>query len=333
MSGERPRLVYYEVLQYQPESLALLTRLFDVVRRPSPAEPGDALSDAEALLAPLGFRCDQATMERAPRLKVIGSNTTGHPHIDVAAAASRGIAVVTLKSEREFLERITPTAELTFGLIVALTRNLISASEAARAGRWDRRPFGAPRMLSRMSLGVVGFGRLGRKVARLGRAAGMRVAFYDPFVEDGTGESVSEPGVARMAALKDLAAASDVLTIHVPHEARTEGLVDRAVLGALPDGAFVVNTARGEVLDHAALLEGLLSGRIAGAALDVFDGEFEPDFAQRLLAHPLFQYARGRSNVILTPHIGGSTRDAWRETEIRTIERMARVFSPEGAPS
>jgi D-3-phosphoglycerate dehydrogenase len=312
----KPRALYYSILKYQPESLDLLRRCFDVTVLESPAQDTLALlAQTEVLFAPLGFQVDKVRIDACPRLKVVASNTTGHPHIDVEYCRSRSVAVACLKFAQDFLDRITPTAELTFGMIIVLTRNMLAAHKGALAGTWDRRPFGAPAMLSRMRLGVVGLGRLGGRVAGYGSAFGMQVRYYDPFVASQIYERVTD--------LATLAQWCDVLSIHVPHEKETVGLIGRQVIEAMRPGSYLVNTARGELVEWQALLEALQSGHLAGAACDVFEGEFEPGFAQKYPEHPFLAYARTHDNVLLTPHIGGSTIDAWRETEIKTIE-MAR---------
>lgn len=314
-----PTALYYDILRYQPENLALLESRFVLERLPDPSHDGDSiLADVDVGFAPLGYFFGAEKMGRMPRLKVIASNTTGHPHIDVEAARQRGIAVVTLKDDHEFLDGITPTAELTWGLVIALTRNLVPAYRSFLDGNWDRRPFGGKEMLSRMSLGVIGLGRLGRKVAGYGKAFGMGVTYYDPFVDAGA-------EFARAMDLHSLLERSDIVSLHVPHEPQTESLIDRSCFERMKSGSFFVNTSRGELIDFDALLDGLRSGHISGAALDVFDGEFVPGFTSRLKEHPLWQYAQTHNNLLVTPHIGGSTYDAWRLTEQRTIERVLAI--------
>lgn len=316
----KPVAVYYRVLKYQPENLARLNRAFDVRVLDNPSELGpELLRTVEVLFAPLGYQIDAALIDLCPSLKVIVSNTTGHPHIDVDYARRKGIGVACLKFAPEFLKRITPTAELAWGLVIALTRNIVPAHRAALRGEWDRRPFGAPAMLSSMSLGIIGHGRLGGMVARYGQAFGMAVRYYDPFV------SVSGHGAHRCETIEALVESSDIVTLHVPHERSTEGLVSREVVSRFRQGSYLINTARGELLDWEAVLDALRSGHLAGAAFDVFEGEFSAGFSDRFMNHPVVEYARTHDNVLLTPHIGGSTIDAWRLTEAHAIE-MALSF-------
>ena len=310
----KPVAIYYGVLSYQPENLALLHENFDVIEFPDPrAETREALSRVHVLFAPLGFPVDATKMDRCPALRAIASNTTGVPHIDMDAAAARDIRVCALHDEGEFLDTITPTVEHTIGLMLATWRRLPAAHEAARNGAWERWPWGAPAMMSRLRLGIVGYGRLGRKVGDVCRAMGMTISYFDPRVEGGVDD------------LMELARNADVLSLHAVVTEETKGMVGREILSALPEGAMVVNTARGELLDTDALLDLLESGHLRCAALDVIDGEFEPEFPRRFPSSRLARYARTNDNLILTPHIGGSTVDAWRETQRRVIEKALEV--------
>lgn len=312
----RPKALYYRIMQYQPENRKLLDKHFDIRELDDPRADTDvALADIAVLFAPLGFSVDAAKMGRMPALRVIVSNTTGIPHIDAAAAADRNVRVCALHDEQAFLDSITPTAEHTIGLMLAAWRRIPAAHAAASAGRWDRRPWGAPRMMSRMRLGLVGYGRLGRKVGRIAEAMGMSVAWFDPGLDGGVGSLI------------DLARRSDVLSLHAPATAATKALVSRHILEALPAGAVVVNTARGELLDTEALLDLLESGHVHAAALDTVEGEYGPEFSARFGDSRLARYARGHDNLILTPHIGGSTVDAWTETERFVIEKAVRAVS------
>ncbi|MBF0454338.1 MAG: hydroxyacid dehydrogenase [Magnetococcales bacterium] len=317
----KPVALYYSMMQYQPENLARLSELFELEVLPTPAEDSpQLLARVEVLFAPLGYQVDRAKIDATPHLKVIASNTTGHPHIDVAYAQSRGIDVACLKFAQGFLDTITPTAELTWGLIIALTRHLGPAQRSVLEGKWDRRPFGAPAMLSSLSLGIIGLGRLGGMVARYAKAFGMQdVRYYD------IAEKPPLAGVRRVDSLAALVDGCDIVTLHAPHEPENEGMISRDLLARFKPGSWFINTARGELLDWSALLDGLQSGRLAGAALDVFQGEFEPGFQAGFPNHPVLEYARTHDNLLFTPHIGGSTIDAWRLTEGHTLD-MVEAF-------
>lgn len=313
-SKKKPVALYYSAMCYQEDSLERLSHNFDLITLPNPDHDTiEILRGVEVLFAPLGYKTNRSKIDNCSRLRVIASNTTGYPHIDVEYASNNSIKVITLKEETEFLNSITPTAELAWGLIIALTRNLLPAIEAVRGGHWNRWNYGGTKMLSRMKLGIVGMGRLGRKVASYGKAAGMSVAYYDPFV-------ASEEQATRCPNLTQLVAGCDVITIHVPHNKQTEKMFNKEVIASFSVGSFLVNTSRGELIDQEALVDALVERRIAGAALDVFEGEFEPDFDIR--HYELWKYSLSNSNLLITPHIGGSTIDAWSMTEGHTITKI-----------
>ena len=314
----KPFALYYSMLKFQPSTMSLLQSYFRVESIPDPScDTPSLLAEVEILFAPLGFKTDRFKIDCCPKLKVIASNTTGHPHIDVDYAQSVGIQVVTLKEDHEFLATITPTAELTWGLVIALTRNIIPGFSSVKKGNWNRRNFGGARMLSRMYLGIVGYGRLGKMVGQYGLAGGMQVGFFDPFVEDA-------PNIRKHETLRDLVRTADVVTLHVPHEKATENLNDESIFSEFRPGSYFINTARGELVDHQALLGALVDGRLSGAALDVIENEFDPGF--KVKQNPLWDYAITHTNLILTPHIGGSTEDAWEATEHHTIKKIVSTL-------
>ena len=315
------KIIYYEVLGYREASLALLSKFFEVISLPDPRyDTPEILKGTDALLAPLGFLCDATKIDMCERLKVIGSNTTGEPHIDRLYAEKKGITVISLAGEKDFLSRITPTAEHTIGLLLAVTRHLPWAFQAVLSGTWNRRLFGGQRMLSMQSLGIVGLGRLGSMVARYGQGFGMSILYYDPYLPEYGGD----PAWTRCNSLEKLVSISDVVSLHVPANEETKNMINAELFSKFRSNAYFINTARGEIVDELALLSALKEGRLAGAAVDVLDGEFQPDFAPQ--NHPLVAYAMEHDNLVITPHIGGSTEDAWALTEQWTINRMYSVL-------
>ena len=311
----KPVLVYYDLLGYLPEVLDKVDAHFERVSLPDPGHDNDeALSRAEVLMAPLGHPVDRAKMDRCPNLKVIASSTLSVPHVDLDEAARRGIAVVHLGAERQFMWKVTPTVEVAWGLIIALTRHMPLALRQAKARNRSGRGLGqmTPRMLSRMTLGIVGLGRLGTLTAEKAPAFGMRVAYYSPTSRDDR--------FTRCETLTELAGACDVVSLHAHHTPRTTGMIGEEFFRAMRPGSYLVNTARGELVDEDALLRALDSGHLAGAALDVVSGEHTPGFKDRLKDHPLLAYARKHDNLIITPHYAGATRDAWAMTQTRTVE-------------
>ncbi|UCC94917.1 MAG: hypothetical protein JSW40_08925 [Candidatus Omnitrophota bacterium] len=318
---QKPTLLYYTILQYQLENLELLHSKFNVIELSSPdQDTPQALAQADVILVPLGYYLNPEKIDKAKKLKIIASNTTGHPHIDVDYARSKGIEVVTLKDHRDFLSTITPTAELTWALIIMLTRNTLSAYKDVLKGNWNRRPFGGTKMLSRMSLGIAGLGRLGSMVASYGKSFGMKVKFYDPHV------TRDDPEIEQVESLEELVSVSDIVSIHIPHQPDTDNLFNRELFKHFKKGAYFINTSRGELLNHEALLEALENKTLAGAAIDVFENEFSSGFQENFRNHPLLRYAQNHDNLIVTPHIGGSTIDAWKATEEFIIRKIIDVL-------
>ncbi|MEG3618574.1 D-isomer specific 2-hydroxyacid dehydrogenase family protein [Magnetovibrio sp. PR-2] len=317
---QKPRALYYRIMQYSAENKALVERLYDVTELDDPRyDTDEILAGTQVLFAPLGFLVDQDKMDRCPKLKAVVSNTTGIPHIDAEEAGRRSVAVCALHDEQAFLDTITPTAELTIGLMLSAWRRIPACHAVASGGDWNRRDWGAPRMFSRMRLGLVGHGRLGKKTAEIAQAMGMMTAFFDPYVE-GSVDTIEE-----------LAAQSDILSLHAPANEETRNLVSRSVLEKLPKGAMVVNTARGELLDTEALLDMLESGHLYAAGLDTIDGEYDPEFSNHFGDSRIARYAREHDNLVLTPHIGGSTTDAWLETERFVIIKAAKALGIDDA--
>ena len=315
---DKPVLLYYRILNWQPENQALAANAFTVRELDHPDQDnGEILATIHACCAPLGHYFGSEKMDRCPNLAAIITNTTGVPHIDIQAAEARGVAVFSLKDEQVFLDTITSTAEHTWGLLLALLRRTPWAFGQIKAGHWNRFQWGAPAMLSRLNLGIIGYGRLGKRVARYGAAFDMAVRYFDPHVE---ADGVTE----RQDRLESLVAWADVISLHVPAVEETHGLISAEILSYFKPGSLFINTARAELVNELALLVALREGRIAGYGADVLSGEFASDF--EVNAHPLVRHALKHDNVLLTPHIGGSTIDAWWETQNKVIESAIEYF-------
>ncbi len=273
-----------------------------------------ALPDVDVLIVRLGFRVDRELLAAGPRLRAVVTATTGLDHIDLEAAQELGIEVLSLQGETEFLDQVFATSEHTWALLLALIRRIPRAHEEASQGAWDRDSLKG-RELAGQCLGLVGLGRIGRKVATYGIAFGMRVVAFDPDPERWV------DGVGRKESLMALAHESDVLSIHVPLTPETLDLVNASVLAALPEGAVLVNTSRGGVVDEEALLSALKTGRLGGAAVDVIKDEGS---AEALKANPLLSFAKTSDRLIVTPHIGGATFESMEKTEIFMAEKLVR---------
>lgn len=224
-----------------------------------------------------------------PSLKVICKHGVGVTNIDVNAATLRGIPVLTTPATNA-----QSVAELTIGLMLAASRHLHFFQQEILQNRWTRSSVGGE--LYGKRLGLVGFGEIGQRVARIAQAIGMTVSFFDP----GLPEDVQHPNITRLNRFDDLLPVSDVLSLHCPVNNATREMLNQTALTYLPERAVVINTSRGELIDEAALVAALRSGAVAAAGLDTFAVEPLP------ADHPF----RSFDNLILTPHIGGSTQAA-----------------------
>lgn len=271
------------------------------------AQKHDVVSDlaqAEALFLRVETRVDALLLRRARRLRVVVSPTTGVDHLDLDACRAAGVHVITLRGRTSFLRNLPNTAEHALALLFALQRRIPAALASVQSGHWHQAEFRG-RTLRGMTFGVVGFGRLGRIAAKLATGLGMRPVAYDPYV------SRYPRSVRRMASLRALARASDVVSVHASLTPATVGLISKGFFSAMKPSAVLINTARGKIIDEPALLAALKAGRIAGAGLDVVAAE--PSKPRR--DDPLIRYSLSNPNLIITPHIGGQTEEAVRAAD------------------
>ncbi len=275
----------------------------------------------DVLIVRLRHRLDRPFLEANRHLRAVVTATTGLDHIDLEAAAEFGIEVLSLRGETEFLKSVTATAEHTWALLLALLRRIPEAAAGAVAGDWDRDRYRG-REVAGLRLGILGLGRLGEKVARYGLAFEMNVLAFDPY-RDGW-----EPGVERVDSLEELFEQSEVLSIHLPLNEETAGMITARELAWLPKGAFVLNTARGRILDGRALVDAIRHRALAGAAVDVVAGETARD---GVVADPIVRFAAEDHRLIVTPHIGGATLESMEKTEIFMAEKLLRFLGVEPA--
>jgi D-3-phosphoglycerate dehydrogenase len=318
LSPAARRVVVTEPLHYAPEAMAILESIGPVEQGPfDRAGLLAAVAEADVLVVRLGHQIDAEVMDRAPNLEYLASPTTGTDHLDIARAEARGVQVVTLRGELDFLRTVRATPEHTWALLLALARHLPAAAAAAVAGPWDRDAHRGTELAGKR-LGILGLGRVGRIVATYGAAFQMQVFAYDTH-PDGA------PGVTMVPSLSDLLVQSEVLLVHLPLDDATTGLLGAAELALLPAGALVVNTARGAIFDEQALVDALRSGHLGGVAADVIEAERSPD-GRRL--SPLLGYASDHPDrAIVTPHIAGATWESMHRTEVFLAERLRDLIS------
>jgi len=247
------------------------------------------LEDADALIVRSAVKVDARLLEHAKKLRVIGRAGVGVDNIDLDAATKRGIAVMNTPGANSIA-----VAEHTLGLMLAMARQIPKADALMHAGKWEKKALQGTELRGK-TLGIVGLGRIGVEVAKRAKAFEMHVLAHDPFVSS----SLAHDLEIRMVGLDEIYGTADYITLHVGLTPQTHGMINPESLKKMKRGVRVVNCARGELVDEAALAEALKSGQVAGAALDVFSEE-PPRHS------PLAAY----ENVVLTPHIGGATREA-----------------------
>ncbi len=259
------------------------------------------LKDADGLVVRSAVQVDDALLEHAPKLRVIGRAGVGVDNIDADAATRRGIVVMNTPGANAIA-----VAELTIGLMLALARQLPKANGALHQGKWEKKSLSGAELRGK-TLAVLGLGRIGLEVAQRAASFGMQIIGHDPFV---TPAVARERGV-ELVALDALFARADYLTLHVGLTQQTADIINAKNLAAMKKGVRIVNCARGELVDDAALIAALDSGQVGGAALDVFRDE-------PLKNSPYFN----RENVILTPHIAGSTAEAQEAVGIQIAAQV-----------
>jgi len=265
----------------------------------------EACRDADAILARLGV-VPRAVIEAAPRLRIIARHGAGSDGVDLAAATAHGIIVTTTGPANA-----GAVAEYTFALLLGLLRKVPAADGGMRDGLWARDQLIGGALEGR-ALGIVGHGAVGTRVARIAQGFGMRVLA----AETGRAGVVPAPGPVPLVPLRELLGWSDIVSLHLRLTPDNVGIIDAAALAAMKPGAVLVNTARGELVDEAALIEALRSGHLAGAALDTYAVEPLP------LASPLRRMAR----VLLSPHVAGQTGEALRRVGLAAARAILDEF-------
>ncbi len=279
------------------------------VRTLAPDELLREIPHYDALLVRSATKVTKAVIGVADRLQVVGRAGVGVDNIDVTAAKEKGLTVVNAP-----LAATNAVAELTLGHMLALSRHIATADASIRGGAWEKKKFKGVELSGR-TLGLLGVGRIGARVAELAKAFGMRVVAYDPYV---TADRARELGVDKVDTPIEVVAISDFVSVHTPLTPETKHLVNAELLAKFKQGAVVLNVARGGIIDEAALYDAIKSGHIGGAGLDVF--ETEP-----LKDSPLKELP----NVVFTPHVGASTDEAQEKAGLMVAEQVLKVLNGE----
>lgn len=319
----KQKVLHLEQSRYSNESLNKLKKKFDLTYLETNSQ--DELvnflraDNYFAIFTKLGLELNQAALECQPQLEYIVTPTTGLNHIDVDYANYKGVSVISLRGEDDFLKGIMSTAEHTWAILLMLIRNLNGAFEDVKNGFWRREPFLANE-LNGKTIGIIGYGRLGKIVAKYAEAFSMKVIAYD------TNPSVFLNEHINNSDINYLLSECDVLTLHIPSNKENYNFLDFEKLMKLKKEVVIINTARGEVIDETAFLKFLQNNKKASAAVDVLDGDSSwAEFSPK--DNELIKYAKTNKNLILTPHMGGygktsisRTRDFIADQLIKRIQ-------------
>ena len=317
MTNQPPKILSSVDLAGAPEALDCLTEAGKLIcTTPERDKILPLLKDVDAYLASAAVRVDREFLDAAPKLKIVGSPSTGTDHLDLEELKKRCITVFDIATEFDLLNQFTATSELAFSLILSLVRQTIPASLAAREGIWARERFSGFQLHGK-TMGILGLGRLGKITARIAQGFGMNVITYDP----------ARPFAEKVqhVTFEELLSESDILSIHIHLNADTEGIIGKEALSLMKPSALLINTSRGKIVDETALLEALVLGQLAGAGLDVIDGEWmEQD---ELKHHPLIEYSRLNNNLLIVPHIGGATKESINLARIFMAKKILNYLS------
>jgi D-3-phosphoglycerate dehydrogenase len=306
-TGERAKVLVKEKIG--DSGVALLRQHFDVDVGVdwTDEQLAERIGEYEGIVIRSATKLTAELIGRAGRLKVIGRAGVGVDNVDVEAATKRGIVVANAPESN-----VVTAAEHTMALLLALARNIPQAYASLTAGKWERSKFSGVELYEK-TLGILGFGRIGQLVAQRARGFGMRVLAFDPFV---SAERYRELRVEKADSPDDVYAQADFVTVHLPKTPETEGFLGAEAFAKMRDGVRVLNVARGGLIDEGALQDALDSGKVAGAALDVFGSE-------PMTEHPLFAYA----NVVVTPHLGASTAEATDRAGYQSAEQVVAALT------
>jgi D-3-phosphoglycerate dehydrogenase len=289
-----------------PHGLEILENTRGLTVQNAPGVKGEALleaiADAEGLVIRSGTQVTEEVIAAAEKLRVIGRAGIGVDNVDLAAATARGIVVMNTPAGNNIT-----TAEHAIALLISLARHIPQATASMKRGKWEKKRFVGLELYNR-TLAVVGLGNIGRIVARRGKGLGMKVIAHDPFLS----EQAKMAADVELVSFNEMLSRADAISIHVPRTPDTVGLLDDAAFERMRPGVLVINAARGGIIDEEALLRALDSGRVGGAAIDVF--EQEPPSAD----NPLIRH----DNVICTPHLGASTAQAQVNVAIAVAEQV-----------
>lgn len=267
----------------------------------------------DAYFASAEIQMNKRIIDKAVNLKVIATASTGTDHIDVVYARKKNIDVIHIAKDLDLLNGFTATAEQAWGLLLSCIRKLPVVFDCAKNGFWARQRF-LGFQLSGKTLGIIGLGRLGKMMVKIGNGFGMNVIGYDVL-------NIDFPGVQKVT-LDELLKLSDVITIHIHLTNENIGFISDELFKKMKKGVVLINTSRGAIIDEDALVQNLQSGHVSAAGLDVIHGEWDTD----IYDHPLIKYSRENNNLVITPHIGGATIESIVGARVFVTNKLAEYI-------
>jgi D-3-phosphoglycerate dehydrogenase len=312
------KILNAEPYGYSVDATNILSTLGEVIKKNCDRkELISLIGDVDILIVRLANNIDKEILSKATKLKVIVTATTGLNHIDLIEAEGRGIAVLSLKDEKEFLHSITATAELTWSLILNLYRNIVPAIQSVAQGSWNRDKFKGNQLQGK-TLGIVGFGRLGSIVAEYARAFRMNILVND------IGPKTT-PDYVIQVDLLTLMKESDIVSIHINYNKDNYHYINKDNLRYIKHGATFINTSRGELVDEDALLELFNTGQIANIGTDVLENETNID-THWMQKSKLYQKSLTSNQILILPHIGGATFESMEGTEVFMAHKLQQFL-------
>lgn len=317
----KPIALIIEAEYYPQELLRQLEEKVSIIRSSAVTQEqlrSDLQShNIEILFCGLGIKIDESLLGQVANIKFVVSPATGTNHLDINYLNARNIKLIYLGDFSNEISNVFSTAELAWTLLLTVVRKVIPAHRSVVSGSFDRGPFLGVDLAGR-TLGIIGYGRLGHRVAEYGQAFGMRVVVCD--IDDSKVLNLAN-GVTRCN-LDQLLSTSDVVSIHVPLNQQTNRLITDVQISKMKNGAVLINTSRGEVVDELAIVEALNTGKLYGVGVDVLVGENANDFSSE--NSPLVRAATRNLNVVVSPHIGGWTKQAVATTRSLVVEELLR---------
>ncbi len=306
------KLLYFKNIKLDPSNYVILKNIFKIIQVEN-IKQASKLSfkekkDISVVYCDPNYFYSSSFLEEFLNLKFLVSSTTSIGFIDKKYCVKKKIKIISLENDQKFLKSITPTAEHVFGLILLITRDYFKAINSVNLGKFNRRPFGGFGMLSKLKLGIIGYGRLGKIVKKIANGFGMKSYVCDTRLSN------------YKKSLKRIFKKSDIVTLHIPSE-KNYKFFSQKKISFIKKPFFLINTSRGEIVDEKFVIKLLKSKKIIGYATDVLKNEFSPYFN---LKNNIIYKNRNKLNILITPHIGGSTKDAWKLTEYRVIKKLKK---------